>query len=83
MDFQPILNWFNNIYLQYPILCYVIGGAILVLVLWKPLKVLKFFLLMLVLALIVYACLYLTKAIDFGIATKETEMNRTLKELGK
>lgn len=83
MDFQTLLNWLNNIYLQYPILCYAIGGAILIFALWKPLKVLKFILLMLVLALIVYAGLYFTKAIDFGIATKETEMNRTLKEIGK
>lgn len=83
MDFQPIFNWLNNVYLQYPILCYAVGGAILVLVLWKPRKVFKGIFLMLVLALILYACLYLTKAIDFGIATKETEMNRTLKEIEK
>jgi len=83
MSIQPLFSWLNSLYLQNPILCYAIAGAIIVLVLWKPVKVLKFIVLVLVLALIVYASLYLTKAIDFSIATKKTEMNRTIEELDK
>lgn len=83
MSFQPLFSWLNGLYIQNPIFCYAIAGTILVLALWKPVKVMKFIGLVLVLGLIVYASLYLTKAIDFSTATKKTEMNRTINELNK
>ena len=77
MNFQPLFDWAYNFYLQYPIFCYVIGGGMLLLVLWKPLKVFKGILLMLVLATIVYLCFCMTNSINIGIGVKEKAIHRT------
>ncbi len=83
MNFQPLFNWAYSFYLQYSIFCYVIGGVVLLLVFWKPLKVLKSILLMLVLALILYLCFIMTQSVDFSIGVKEKAIHRTEKAIEK
>ena len=83
MDFQPLFDWTYNFYLQYPTFCYVIGGGMLLLALWKPLKVLKGILLLLLLALILYLCFFMIKSINFSMDVKEKAIHRTEKAIEK
>lgn len=81
MDFAPIFDWAINFYSQYPQFCYIVGGILLVLVLWKPAKVLKNALLLLVLLLVVYVAFYMVDSMNFGKKIKEEAIHRTEKAI--
>lgn len=81
MDLQTLYAWAQHFYLQYPIFCYVLGGILLLLTFWKPLKVLKAALLLLALAVILYICFALIDSMNFGREIKEKAIHRTEKSL--
>ena len=81
MDFQPLLDWCFNFYAQYPIFCYVLAGVLLLLALWKPVKVIKTALLVLVLIVILYICITIVNSMMGGMQSKEKAVHRTEKAI--
>ncbi|WP_303720178.1 hypothetical protein [Malonomonas rubra] len=81
MDFQPLLDWVYTYYVQYPTFFYVVVGVLLLLILWKPAKVLKTTFLVLVLIFIVYICFYLIGSMNVGMNVKEKAIHRTEKAI--
>lgn len=81
MDFQPLFDWIYTYYVNYPIFFYVLGGALLLLILWKPAKVLKTTFLILVLVVIVYICFYLIGSMNVGMNVKDKAIHRTQKAI--
>ena len=79
MDFQPLIDWCRSYYAQYPIFCYVLAGVILLLLLWKPTKVLKTLVLILVLVVILYICATLVGSIQGGSSLTDKAVRRTEK----
>jgi len=77
MDFQLFIDWVNSFYQQYPLFCYVAGGALLLLSLWKPRKVLRSLLLALVLMVILYISFWLIDSINFGKGLTEKGIQRS------
>jgi len=77
MDFQPLFDWTYTFYIQYPIFCYLLAGVLVLLTLWKPVKVLKASCLILVLAGILYICFSLIGSMNAGVNIKEKAINRT------
>ncbi len=77
MDFQLFIDWTNSFYQQYPLFCYVAGGALLLLSLWKPRKVLRSLLLALVLMVILYISFWLIDSINFGKGLTEKGIQRS------
>jgi len=49
-----LINWLTDLYYQYPLFCYLLGAVLLLLLIWKPAKLLKFAFLVLVLLGILY-----------------------------
>ena len=81
MDFSQISDWAITFYRQYPEFCSVVAAILLLLILWKPFKVLKNVLLLLVLAVIVYAAFYLIGSMNVGMDIKNKAIHRTEKAI--
>lgn len=81
MDFHPLFDWCFNFYAQYPIFCYVLVGALLLLILWKPAKVIKTALLILVLIVILYVCINIVNSMMGGMQIKDKAIHRTEKAI--
>lgn len=81
MDFQPLIDWGYSFYAQYPLFSYVLAAVLLLLILWKPAKVLKAAILLLVLSLILYVCFYLIGSMNVGMDVKEKAIHRTEKAI--
>ncbi len=77
MDFQLFIDWANSFYQQYPLFCYVAGGALLLLSLWKPRKVLRSLLLALILVALLYISFWLIDSINFGKDLTEKGIQRS------
>lgn len=83
MDVQQIVAWGESFYGQYPLFCYIAGGLLLLLALWKPFKVLKNVCLLLVLVAVVAAAFYLIDSMNFGVKIKNKAIHRTEKAIEK
>lgn len=81
MDLQQLSDWGYTFYVQYPAFCYVAGGIFLLLVLWKPFKVLKSAFLVLVLAAVVSIAFYLLDSMNVGLEVKGKAVHRTEKAI--
>ena len=81
MDFQQILDWGYTFYAQYPIFCYILLGVVVLLTLWKPAKVLKTSLLLLVLLVVLYICFFLIGSLNVGMDAKNRAAHKTEKAL--
>jgi hypothetical protein len=81
MDLEHLFDWGYTFYVQYPVFCYVAGGILLLLVLWKPFKVLKSAFLVLVLVAIVYIAFYLIDSMNVGLDVKDKAVHRTEKAI--
>ena len=77
MDFQPLIDGVHNIYAQYPLYCYLAAGALFLLTVWKPAKMLKRALLLLVLLVVVYICFFLIDSMFSGVDVKQKAIHRT------
>ena len=77
MDFELLIDWANSFYQQYPIFCYVLGGALLLMALWKPRKVLRSLLLALILVALLYFSFWLIDSINFGKDLTEKGIQRS------
>lgn len=83
MDSNRMIEWGLNFYSRSPEFCYVVAGILLVLLLWKPLKVLKTALLLSILAAIIAISFYLIDSMDVGRKIKKDAIHRTEKALEK
>jgi len=81
MGIQTLIDWAHTFFVQYSVFCYVLGGIILLLILWKPAKVLKTTFLILILLIILYACFYLLGIMNLGIDVKDKAIYRTEKSI--
>lgn len=77
MDLQPLLTWGHDLYTEYPLYFYLIAGALLLLTLWKPAKMLKRALLLLVLLAVLYVCFFLIDSMRTGVDVKQKAAHRT------
>lgn len=81
MDLDQVVDWGVNFYLHYPVFCYVLAGLLLVLILWKPAKVLKMAFLILILLAILYVAFFLIKSMNVGVQVKEHGLQKMEKAL--
>lgn len=81
MNLHPLFDWCFNFYAQYPIFCYVLAGVLLLLALWKPAKVIKTTLLILVLIVILYVCFNIVNSMMGSMQSKEKAVHRTEKAI--
>ena len=83
MDFQPVIDWVQHLYARYPAPSYVIAGVLLLVLIWKPFKVLKKVFLLLIMAGILYVCFYLLDSMTAGMDSKDKAIHRTEKAIEK
>jgi len=81
MDLHQVIDWGFDFYLRYPIFCYVVAGVLLVLILWKPAKVLKTAFLLLILLALLYAAFFLINSMNIGVQVKEQGIQKMEKAL--
>jgi len=81
MDIDLLVDWGFDFYAHNQIFCLVAGGVLLILVLWKPLKVLKTAFLVLILLAILYAAFFLIDSMKVGVQVKEHGVQRMEKSL--
>ncbi len=77
MMLDNLLAWAGDFYARYPIFCYVAGGVLLLLVLWKPAKILKNIFLLLVLLAVIYFAVQVFGSLETGIKLKDKGTKRT------
>ena len=81
MDFSVLIDWAQDLYASYPIFCYALGAVLLLLLLWKPARVLKIIFLAAVLMALIYGLVLLTDTITSGVKVKEGGLQKTQKAL--
>jgi hypothetical protein len=81
MDFKQVFAWMRDFYANYPIFCYMAAGILLVLLLWKPVKVLKTALLVFILLVVFSGIFYLIDSMKTGIRIEKQGMQQTEKSL--
>ncbi len=77
MDFHSLIAWAQSLYASYPLYCYLAAGALLLLTLWKPAKMLKNAFLLLILLAVLYVCFFLIDSMKTGVDVKEKAAHRT------
>lgn len=77
MDFQALLEWARNLFARYPLYCSLAAAALLLLTLWKPAKMLKRAVLLLVLLVVLSLCFFLIDSMKTGVSIKEKAAQRT------
>ena len=81
MNFNWIFDWGGDIYARYPIFCYVAAAVLFILLIWKPAKVLKTALLVLILLAILSAAFFLIQSTNVGVQVKEQGLQKMEKSL--
>ena len=77
MDLNPLIDWTVDYYARYPIFCYAAGGILLLLTLWKPIKVLKNAFLLLILLTLLYFGSQLIGSLEVGMKASDKAAKRT------
>lgn len=71
MDVGLLWDWVGSLYERYPLFSYVAAVLFVLLLIWKPVKVLKNFLVILVFLTLLYLALNLVESMNFGVKVKE------------
>jgi hypothetical protein len=77
MELHTVTAWAEDFYARYPIFCYLAGGIMLLLTLWKPAKILKNLFLVMVLLTIIYFAMQLFGSLQTGMILKDQGSKRT------
>ena len=80
---QSLIDKLFMFYEHNSLFCMVAGAALVLLILWKPAKMLKRIALVVVLALIVYTAISLVDSANFGSNLKKSGIERTEKALNE
>ena len=81
MDLDLLVDWGYDFYASQPAFCYVLAGVLLVLLLWKPAKVVKTALLILILLAILFAAFFMIDSMKVGMQVKEQGIEKMEKSL--
>jgi len=81
MALSRVFDWGFQFYADYPMFCYVAGAVLLLLLLWKPAKVLKAAFLVVVLLTLLYLAFFLVDSMKTGVKVKEQGLDRMEKSL--
>ena len=81
MDFSALIDWVRDAFAAYPVVCYGLGGGLLLLLFWKPAKTLKFLALFVIVLALLYGALVLTDSITSGVKVKEGGLQKMQKAL--
>jgi hypothetical protein len=79
MDLDLVIAWGSDFFDNYPTFCYVAGGVLLALTLWKPVKALKTILLVVVLLAGLYVAFLLIDSLQIGAKLKGQGIHKSEK----
>ncbi len=80
---QNLIDQLFMFYHDNSVFCMVAGGILVVLLLWKPVKVLKGIILLIILAAVLYVAIRLVDSVNFGSSLKKSGIERTEKALNE
>ncbi len=76
MDFD-LVDWALDFFAQNQLFCYVAAGILVVLIIWKPGKILKNAFLLLVLLGLIYFVMQIFTSINVGRSVKDKAIHKT------
>jgi|GEM_PF-1863486 len=81
MDLSQVINWGVDFFYRYQVFCYVLAGVLLILLLWKPAKVMKTAFLVLILLAVLYFIFLLIDSMQVGVQVKQQGIHKSEKAL--